>query len=168
VATLDPPAGVSLLRVWTDGTGKLDTLMSEGRNRIAAFMPRVSPDGRLVAFQERLAGDVYVLPLAAGGGALQVSESPAGYQRPVLWGPDSRHLFYGAANGLNTITLDLAPSLRVAGRNIKSGFPVGPNYDLAPDGKTFVMVNPLNRVGGIQVVVNWTAQARRTWSGPTP
>jgi hypothetical protein len=57
--------------------------------------------------------------------------------------------------GSTRLVLSTSPSLHVVARTVTSGFPVGPNYDLSPDGKTFVMLNPLNRVGGVQVVVNW-------------
>jgi len=152
----------TLVRVWTDGSGKVDTLVSERRDRIAPFMPRVSPDGRLVAFVERTSADVYVVSLG-GGGALQVSNVPAGYQRPVVWGPDSRRLYYANANGLHTVVLETSPSLRVVSQSVRVGLPVGVNYDLHPDGKTFVVVNPFSRDGDVQVAVNWLQAARRAW-----
>jgi Tol biopolymer transport system component len=155
-----------IYRVWVDGSGRLDTLVSERRDRVVPFMPRVSPDGRFVAFIERQSGDVYVQSLS-GGGALQVSSVPAGFRRPVVWGPDNR-LYYGSGNGLNIILVETSPVLRVVDRKVKPGFPVGGNYDLSPDGKTFIVVNPLSRDAGVEVAVNWLDEARRRWSGTKP
>ena len=158
------PGGANVIyRVWLDGSGRLDTLVLDRRDRIVPFMPRVSPDGRLMAFLDRTTGDVYVQSLT-GGGALQVSSVTAGYRRPVVWGPDSRSLYYGGGNGLNIVHVEMSPALRVVDRIVKAGFPIGANYDLAPDGKTFIVVNPNSRDAGVEVAVNWLAEARRRWS----
>jgi Tol biopolymer transport system component len=164
VALFEGSNAAALIRVWTDGSGKIDTLVLEGRDGVSPFMPRVSPDGRLVAFQERRNGDVYVKSIEAGG-ALQVSEVPAGFQRPVVWGPDSRRLYYGNANGLNTVVIETSPSLRVVRQALKVGLALGQNYDLHPDGKTFLVANPFSRDGDVQVTVNWLQGARRMWTG---
>jgi Tol biopolymer transport system component len=163
VALFEGSNEAALLRV-TEGSGKIDTLVAEGRDGVSPFMPRVSPDGRLVAFQERRNGDVYVKSIE-GGGALQVSEVPAGFQRPVVWGPDSRRLYYGNANGLNTVVIETSPSLRVVRQEVKVGIALGQNYDLHPDGKTFLVVNPFTRDGDVQVTVNWLQGVRRMWTG---
>ena len=160
-------AGGVVYRVWVDGSSRLDTLVSERRDRVVPFMPRVSPDGRFVAFIDRQVGDVYVQSLS-GGGALQVSAVPAGYRRPVVWGSDSHRLYYGSANGLNIVQLETSPALRVVDRKVKPGFPIGGNSDLSPDGKTFIVVNPRARDGGVEVAVNWLDEARRGWSGTKP
>jgi eukaryotic-like serine/threonine-protein kinase len=154
----------SLIRVWVNGSGRIDTLVSEGRDGVSPFMPRVSPDGRLVAFQERRNGDVYVQSIA-GGGVLQVSGIPAGFQRPVVWGADSRRLYYGNANGLNTVVIETSPSLRVVRQAVKVGLAIGQNYDVHPDGKTFIVVNPFTRDSDVQVTVNWLQSMRRMWTG---
>jgi Tol biopolymer transport system component len=163
VALFEGSNAAALIRV-TEGSGKIDTLVSEGRDGVSPFMPRVSPDGRLVAFQERRNGDVYVKAID-GGGVLQVSEVPAGFQRPVLWGPDSRRLYYGNANGLNTVVIETLPSLRVVRQEVKVGLALGQNYDLHPDGKTFLVVNPFSRDGDVQVTVNWLQGVRKMWTG---
>jgi serine/threonine-protein kinase len=155
--------GAALMRIWVDGSGRVDTLLTAGRSGVRPSMSRVSPDGRMVAFLDRNTGDVYVLSLA-GGGALQVSEVPTGFQRPVVWGPDSRRVYYVGANGLNMIQVESSPALRLVGRSAKASFPAARNYDLHPDGKTFVMVNPLERGEGVHVAVNWAEEARRIWA----
>jgi len=60
--------------------------------------------------------------------------------------------------------MEMSPALRVVDRIVKAGFPIGANYDLAPDGKTFIVLNPFSRDAGVEVAVNWLAEARRRWS----
>jgi Tol biopolymer transport system component len=162
-AVFDRNGGSGILRAWIDGSEKLDTLVLESRDRIVPFRPRVSPDGRAIAFVDRNTGDVYVQSLL-GGGALQVSELPSRFQRAVVWGADSRTLYYSGATGLNIIEIETSPALRVVRRMVKPGFPIGQSYDLAPDGKTFVTSSPNNSGLDIWVVVNWLDEARRVWS----
>jgi Tol biopolymer transport system component len=160
-ATLDQ-GGAAVLRVWIDGSGKVDTLVTEARDRVRAFRPRPSPNGRAVAFIERNSGDVYVQSLS-GGGALQVSEAPARVLRPVAWSPDSRRLYYDGANGLNIVEIETSPTLRIVGRRAKSGFPIGMAYDLSPDGKSFITFDPGRQGLDVWVAVNWIDEARRVW-----
>ena len=162
-AELQAGGGAALLRVRLDDSGKLDTLVLESRDRVAVYRPRVSPDGRAVAFLDRNTGDVFLHSLV-GGGTLQVSDFPARIQRPVVWGADSRHLFYSGANGLNIIEVATAPALRVVSRRVKPGFPLGVSYDLSPDGKTFISFNPDDPGMQLWVAVNWLDEARRAWN----
>ena len=120
-----------------------------------------SPDGRWISFVSDQSGrdEVYVRDLA--GEHDQVLVSLDGGNEPV-WGPDGRELFYRenrptdpylVAAGIAT-----TPDLRVTGR--KRLFPIGDivgtaphaNYDISPDGKTFVMVrrSPAARIVVIQ------------------
>ncbi|MFI5311162.1 MAG: protein kinase, partial [Gemmatimonadales bacterium] len=162
MAFLKPPSGSSMLRVWVDGTGRVDTLLVSGRSHTRPSLVRYSPDGRLVAFLDRNSGDVHVLDLSSRG-TLQVSEVAASYMRPVVWGPDSRHLYYVAPNGLTVVELESSPALHVVRRTVNAAFPNARNYDLSPDGKTFVMVNPSERGEGVHVAVNWGDEVRRLW-----
>jgi hypothetical protein len=139
----------------------------ESQDRVAVFRPRTSPDGRAVAFVDRNSGDVFVR-LLSGGGILQVSDFPARVQRAVVWGADSRHIYYSGANGLNIIEIETSPSLRVVQRQAKTGFPIGPSYDLSPDGTTFITFNPTDPGIRMWVAVNWIDEARRAWSRKKP
>ncbi len=163
LALLKPPSASSMLRVWVDGTGRVDTLMAFGTSPSRPSLPRYSPDGRLVAFQDRNGGAVHVLDLATRA-TLQVSEVAASYMRQVVWGPDSRHLYYVSATGLTMVEIDSSPTLRVVGRTVKTTFPNARHYDLSPDGKTFVMVNPSERGESVHVAVNWGDEVRRVWA----
>ena len=92
-----------------------------------------------------------------------------GGSEPV-WGPNGRELFYRETTPtdpyLVAVGIATTPELAVTGR--KRLFPIGDivatgphaNYDIAPDGKTFVMVrrSPAAR---IMVIQNLPALVRR-------
>jgi Tol biopolymer transport system component len=152
-----------LLRVWTDGSARVDTLLEPSPGKPTPNSPRVSPDGKLVAYLDRTTGDVYVLSLEDRG-TLQVSDLPAGFGRLAVWGPDSRRLYFVSAGGLVTVRLELTPALRVLDRRTRVGFPSTVHYDLSPDGRTFVMPNPNERSANVEIALNWAQAVRRTWA----
>jgi Tol biopolymer transport system component len=112
---------------------------------------------------------VYVRRLDGTGEQVQVSLS--GGAEPV-WGPNGRELFYRASDGtevnLMMATIQPTPTLSVTGR--QALFPVSDmatatphaNYDISPDGKTFVMVrlNPASRIMVIQNLPGLVAKLR--------
>ena len=120
-----------------------------------------SPDGRWISFVSDQSGqdEVYVRDLA--GEQDQVLVSLDGGSEPV-WSPDGRELFYRESRQsepyLVAAAIDTAPALRVSAR--VRLFPIGDivgtaphaNYDVSPDGKTFVMVrrSPAARIVVIQ------------------
>ena len=164
IAATPRAAGGSLLRGWLDGSHRVDTLVSVLADGIRPEDPRVSPDGRWVAFIERSSGDVWVRSLT-GTALLQVSVK-ATEGNPVAWGPDSRRLYYANTEGLHVIELQTAPSLGVTRRRLIGRFPSASDYDLSPDGRTFVVVMPIRSTSDVIVTVNWVDEARRAWSAP--
>jgi hypothetical protein len=52
-------------------------------------------------------------------------------------------------------------------RRVVGHFPLTTDYDLSPDGHTFIAVVPIRAADDVIVVVNWIEEARRTWSTPT-
>jgi serine/threonine-protein kinase len=133
----------------------------------------VSPDGRWISFVSDQSGrdEVYVRDLAGEGD--QVLVSLGGGNEPV-WSPDGRELFYRETNQadpyLVAAGISTAPALAVTRR--QRLFPVGDivgtsphaNYDVSPDGKSFVMVrrSPAAR---IVVIQNLPALVRRLPGG---
>jgi Tol biopolymer transport system component len=123
--------------------------------------PAVSPDGKWLAFASDQSGrmEVYVQPVAGGGGQVQISLD--GGNEPV-WHPGGRELYYRRPTGgqvdLIAASLSLGPEIRVAQRNtlfkaaeLDAAQPHA-NYDISPDGKNFVMVrrNPSSYLVVIQ------------------
>ena len=154
----------ALLRIWLDGSGRTDTLTLSSRDGVRPEDPRVSPDGRWVAYLDRLTSEVWVRSLE-NNSVLQVSVTSSQYN-PVVWGSDSRHVYYLGLGGLVEIELQTSPSLAVRRRGVVRRFlqtSSQRDYDVSPDGRTFVVVTPLRGPTETFVVVNWADEARRTW-----
>jgi eukaryotic-like serine/threonine-protein kinase len=133
--------------------------------------PRVSPDGRLLAYmsEETQRPEVYVALLPGPGTPVQVSLD--GGSQPV-WSADGRELFYRSSGRLMAATLARSPELAVVRRDTlfvdhnvgaySSGFSPGhATYDVTPAGD-FVMLQPVS--GGdrqLFVVLNWFGALRR-------
>ena len=148
-----------LVRVSLDDGAKVTPLLPGSTGALPwPNVPRVSPDGRLVAFGEEGSYEVYVRPLE-GAGILQVTDS--GGQSPA-WGPDSRHLYFANGNVLEVAELRTAPTLAVVGRHIVARLPYScEDFDVAPDGKRFAVVAPASSGSGVLVAAHWTDELRR-------
>jgi Tol biopolymer transport system component len=147
-------SGADIALIRNQGRGPVEPLIA---TPYQAQYPAPSPDGRWVAFVSNHSGaeEVYVRSLAGPGGETQVSAR--GGSEPV-WGPDGRELFYrgGSADRLELVRVQLrtTPELEVVSREplftigeIAGSAPHG-NYDISPDGTTFVMVrrSPATRI----------------------
>jgi hypothetical protein len=101
---------------------------------------------------------VYVRPLD-GAGLLQVSDR--GGASPA-WGPDSRHLYFGQGNVLSVAELKTSPTLSVVDRHVVAQLPyTSEDFDVAPDGKSFVVVAPESGKSEVIVSLHWTDEVRR-------
>lgn len=142
-------------------------LATEHDERNAAL----SPDGRFMVFESDLSGgrfEVFIRPFPDVN-ATQVKVSTAGGTEPV-WSPAGGEVFYVADNKLMAVPVNTA-------RGLELGKPValfdttpyffggvGRNYDVARDGKRFVMVKiPAGEQGRslpITIVLNWVEELR--------
>ncbi|MEO8193786.1 MAG: protein kinase [Gemmatimonadales bacterium] len=123
--------------------------------------PVVSPDGHWLAFVSDQSGaeEVYVRPFAGTGEDVQVSQN--GGTEPV-WGPDGRELFYrgGTEGRVDLMSASVTTSAGFDVTSRRALFPVTDivvanphaNYDISPDGRTFVMVrrSPATRIVVLQ------------------
>ena len=77
--------------------------------------PRISPDGRWIAFASDESGSyqVYVTPLPGPGGRYQVSTTGGATS---VWSPDGRRLYYAYAGRLEAATLAFVPTVAVTAR----------------------------------------------------
>ena len=158
-----------LIRVNADSTGR-DILLRIGEKETPFLAgplnersATISPDGRLVLYVSDETGrdEVYVRPLATVG---SVPVSVAGGSEP-RWGPSGREAFYWAGDSLYSVPISMASAPTVGVRRVVH---VGEyfretfhsNYDVAPDGRTFVFVRRASQHrSSVTVLVNWLPKA---------
>ncbi len=133
------------------------------------IMPRISPDGRWVAFVTNESGrdEVVVQPFPGPGGRVQVSSN--GGTEP-LWARDGKRLFYRESRKIMAATLAPGAGFTVASRDsvLADRFLYAanphPNWDVMPDGKHFVFLDPTD-AGEIAVTANWLPILRARLAG---
>ena len=147
-------------------SGKLTPIVATPAGELSTD---ISPDGRWLAYTSDVSGqnEVYVRSLNDAGDQVQVSQS--GGVDP-MWSHDGRELFFRAGGQghvtLTTATLSTSPSLSVVSRkglfgvDDYDGSQPHSNYDVSPDGQSFVMVRR-GSVGRIVVLQNLDALVRK-------
>jgi len=130
--------------------------------------PRVSPDGKWLAYVSNESGreEVYVRGLSGTGGRVPVSTGGGG---EPLWSRDGKHLYYRNGARLFAATIVAVPSLAVTARDLLFEGPFAtdqyhPNYDVAPGGG-FVMIRPVEENRQLVVAVNWSQELRQRVGG---
>jgi serine/threonine-protein kinase len=132
--------------------------------------PRISPDGRWVAYSsnETAGFEVYVTSFPEAAGRWQVSQG--GGTEPV-WTPDGRGIYYWAGERLMMATVAMSPAFAVTGRREMFRGAYDRNdlfaqYDVRPDGRQFVMIrNQEVDVAPFVIVANWFTELRRRMAG---
>jgi serine/threonine-protein kinase len=129
---------------------------------------RLSADGRWLAYQSDESGrpEIYIRPFPnVDDGKWLVSRG--GGVSPV-WAPSGRELYY--LNGSAMMAVPIRPA---AGAALELGLPAplfdGPffagtfNFDVSPDGTSFIMIesDPSARHTQVEVVLNWAEDIRR-------
>jgi eukaryotic-like serine/threonine-protein kinase len=126
---------------------------------------KFSPDGRYVAYLSDESGreELYVREFPSGVRKWLISTRGASQ---VRWGRDGRELFYAEAGTLMSVAVrtaprfDVGPSTRLFSH---TAFTVwrDPDYDISPDGRTFVVPQTTAAPEPmIHVVQNWFAEFR--------
>jgi serine/threonine-protein kinase len=127
--------------------------------------PAISPDGKLLLYTSNESGaDEVIVRRLDGEGRAQVSTSTGTEPR---WGPGGREAFYWSGDTLFAAPITSGATLSVgARRQVLEGQymhdPFHSNYDVGPDGKTFVMLRTdvSHSSGSLSVLVNWFAAPR--------
>jgi eukaryotic-like serine/threonine-protein kinase len=118
---------------------------------------RLSRDGRSLAYYTLNSGafEVYVTPFPEGGARWLVAEGT-----DPSWGPDGDEIYYRSGPRLIAARVDRTAGVKVvASRVAIDPFlpPLYDDYDIHPDGRTIVLVRPVNRTQGREVtmVLGW-------------
>jgi Tol biopolymer transport system component len=130
-----------------------------------------SPDGRWIAYQSNETGrfEIYLRPFPGPGAAIPISTAGGVY---VRWARDGKELYYLAPDATmmavpirrtpNTLSADAPVALfktrRVGGGVNVIGF--GHQYDVAPDGRFLINVEPEGTQRPITLVMDWKPPAR--------
>jgi len=121
--------------------------------------PRVSPDGRWLAYASEESGglQVYVAPLEGPQARYQVS-TDGGYS--PLWSPDGRQLMYAKGQQVVAASIVFAPAFEVTNRQtlFDGSFEFNPShasFDVSPDGKQFLLPKSQGANARMIVVYNW-------------
>lgn len=156
--------------IWLAPADSLDAARPLLTTNAIESAPRISGDGVLLAYVSDESGrpEVYVRRLPGPAGRIQVST--AGADEPV-WGPDGRTLFYRTPTHLLSARIAVEPELTIGARDTVMIDPferneARANYDVFPDGRSFLMVRNVSGSVDLFVVVNWTQSlARRVGDG---
>ncbi|MFL5517842.1 MAG: hypothetical protein ACJ8DJ_16920, partial [Gemmatimonadales bacterium] len=133
-------------------------------------MPRLSPDGRWIAFvtNESGASQVVVQPFPGPGGRVQVSVTDG--TEPV-WSRDGRRLFYRGDGKFMAASITTVPGFAVAGRTVlfddtylRAAAPHA-NYDVSPDGSRLLVLRAVSNSAQIVLVHGWSQELRSRLRG---
>ena len=140
------------------------------RTPFSESVPRFSPDGHSLAYISNESGrfEIYVQPYPGPGGKWLISTE--GGTEPV-WNPNGRELFF--RNGDKMMAVDIVtqpsfsagkPKVLFEGQYLPTPL-TNSNYDVSPDGQSFLMLKPVEQVGTaptqINVVLNWFEELKR-------
>jgi serine/threonine-protein kinase len=134
------------------------------REHFDVLMPAPSPDGHWLAYVSNASGthDVFVRPFPQAGAAVRVSDG--GGDEPG-WSRDGKQLFYRGNSGMMAATITTSPQLAVLRRERLfadrfDGQMPHRNYDVAPDGRFFMVMTDSTVPPEHVVILNWLDEAR--------
>ncbi len=146
---------------------RLDSLATPHQLVATAFQnhsPSLSPDGRWFAYVSDESGrpEVYVRPFPGPGGRWQVSADGGTEPR---WCPTGREIFYRSGDKMMAVAVRTQSVFAVGERVALFEGRYGASqlraqYDVTPDGQSFVMVKPERETEDVVVLLNWFAQLR--------
>ena len=126
--------------------------------RFSQTSPRLSPDGRWIAYASDESGDPEVYVAATEGGADKRRISAAGGRRP-RWRADGRELFFLAPGGV-VMAAEVRPGESWTAAAPQPLFRLETeieNWDVTPDGARFLVTMPVEktRESPLHVILNW-------------
>jgi hypothetical protein len=162
---LRPRSGLDIALIGDSGRGPIVPVLTD---QFDTRFPAVSPDGQWLAYVSNVAGrdEVYVRPWNRPGTPWRIS---AGGGTEPVWGPDGSMLFYRETRTQFLMSASLLFSPNRVLVPVRQGlFPIGTmipgfthaNFDLSPDGQTFIMVLR-SPPSGVKVLTNVPEILRR-------
>ena len=121
-----------------------------------------SPDGKWVAYESNETGrnEIYVVPFPGPGGKSQVSTDGGAQPR---WNRNGRELFFRSGAKMMAVDVETGAVFR-AGTPRMLFEKVSSDYDVAPDGRRFLMLKPAVTTtdsSELHVILNWFDDLRR-------
>jgi serine/threonine-protein kinase len=128
--------------------------------------PVFSPDGKWVAYTSNETGrnEVYVRPFPGAGARYAVSTHGG---TGAMWSRDGRELFYAEGSRFMRVPVSASPRFSAGAAeplfdNAQFVWERVRNYDILPDGQSFVMVRRAAvSARSLKVVLDWTAELQR-------
>jgi Tol biopolymer transport system component len=166
-AEIHPATGWDLWILPIDGVRRPRPFL---RTRFAEAEPAFSPDGRWIAYTSNESGryEIYVRPYPGPGSKVQISTE--GGMEPA-WAPDGREIFYRNAERMMAVETRLesqfsagTPRVLFAGPYFFDPDPEFRQYDVAPDGREFVMLREVEQPAALpqlNFVVDWFSDLTR-------
>jgi eukaryotic-like serine/threonine-protein kinase len=148
-------------------TDSLDARRPFDAGARVAITPKLSPDGRLLAFVTTENGQRQLFVRPVDGSGPRVAVSTAGGTEPV-WSPDGATLYFRGPSDVMAATVTARPSLVVGTPRplfADSYFHsvAHPAYDVFPGGRELLMLNGWSRAQTrAYLLVNWTQALRAT------
>jgi Tol biopolymer transport system component len=157
------PSSRDIWRVVLDSTRALSPLLHTAADEVS---PALSPDGHWMAYASNESGrhEVYVRSFPGMGARYQVSLD--GGLEPV-WSPRGGEIFYRNGAAMVAAAVRAGATFEVLGRTTlftNPEYPFStyePLYDVAPDGRHFVMARRLSAGNQLVVTLNWFDHLRR-------
>jgi Tol biopolymer transport system component/tRNA A-37 threonylcarbamoyl transferase component Bud32 len=142
-----------------DGAAKPQVFLD---NRFTRGELKFSPDGKWVAYESNESGrnEVYVVPFPGPGGKSQVSTEGGTQPR---WNRNGRELFFRSGAKMVAVDVETGEAFR-AGASHTLFEKISSDYDVAPDGKRFLMLKPSIAAAEsteLHVILNWFDDLRR-------
>jgi serine/threonine-protein kinase len=127
-------------------------------------MPAISRDGKWVAYISPEAGPLDVYVRSMDGSATRFPVSTGGGMEP-RWSPDGKRIYYRANRMIVAANISTSPTFSVTSRDtlfadVFATDPFHTNYDVAPDGMHFVMLQPVDNNQQATVVLNFAKEVR--------
>jgi serine/threonine protein kinase len=140
------------------------TLYPIATSEFDELMPRVSPDGKWIAYVSDESGiaEVYVRRFPGQSGKVQVSLG--GGSEPI-WAPDGRGIYYRHVRDVMAARVSTSSGFSVRDRvklfdGAYATSPIHANFDVSPDGKRFLMISRAGSDAEVIVVHNWAREVR--------